>query len=93
MLRLLVLLLLALLIWMLLDRLLALVASPAPRRRARPGDDGRTGGGRGETRPAERLVRCGTCGVRVPESRVLPATAGAAYCSEACRRQAVRDTA
>lgn len=92
MLRLLALLVVALLIWMLLRRLFAyLLPAASPVRRT----------GRRSTaapRPAERLLRCDACGVRVPESRALPKgalPAGGApvYCSEACRRQAVRDSA
>lgn len=86
MLRFFALLLLALIFWMLLSRLLAYLA-PAPPR------DRRGAGARGVgRRPAEQLVRCAACGVRVPESRAL-AAAGGVYCSPSCRRRAYRDTA
>jgi hypothetical protein len=91
-LRLLALLVIALLIWMLLRRLLGylLPAAPPVRRTGRRST--------GAPRPAERLLRCEACGVRVPESRALrgrtsTADGDAVYCSEACRRQAVRDSA
>ncbi|HMB53641.1 MAG TPA: PP0621 family protein [Thermoanaerobaculia bacterium] len=87
MLRYFALLLLALLIWMLLRRLFAylLPAAPPVRRTGRRSA--------GAARPAERLLRCEACGVRVPESRALSAGGDAVYCSEACHRQAVRDSA
>jgi len=100
MLRLLVLVLLVLLIWVFLSALLTRlrIALSASRPTA-----GRSGPGAATGRPAERLLRCATCGVRVPESRALPAfhrrhaaahaADGTAFCSEACRRQAMRDSA
>jgi hypothetical protein len=85
-----------LLIWVLLSALLtrlrAVTAASRPSARhagSRPQRPGRA---------AERLLRCATCGVRVPESRALLAgggrqTSGTAFCSDACRRQAMRDSA
>jgi len=100
MLRLLVLVLLVLLIWVLLSALLTWlrVAAAASRPASARRHQGASAPG-----PAERLLRCATCGVRVPESRALPAAhpphatghaaGGTAFCSEACRRQAMRDSA
>jgi hypothetical protein len=98
MLRLLVLVLLVLLIWIFLSALLArlriALSAPTPEARRRSARSAA-----GTSRSAEHLVRCSACGVRVPQSRALPApgargaTEGAAFCSEACRRQAVRDSA
>jgi hypothetical protein len=80
MLRLVVLVLLVVVVWMLLAALLERLRQQG-RRAA-----GAAGGG--SVGPAEPLVRCATCGVRVPRSRALPAPGGAAWCSPACRRQA-----
>jgi len=108
MLRLLVLVLLVLLIWVLLSALLTWLRATAAASRSPSARRNRGASGPG---PAERLLRCATCGVRVPESRALPAAHrghaggdaawqagghaadGVAYCSEACRRQAMRDSA
>jgi uncharacterized protein len=81
MLRLVVLVLLVVVVWMLLAALL---------ERLRQQGRGAAGTARrgGAAGPAEPLVRCATCGVRVPRSRALPAPGGGAWCSPACRRQA-----
>lgn len=84
MLRFLALALLVLLIWMALSALL---------ERVRRAAGGGTGPSRGRSAPVSRapgepLVRCESCGVRIPASRVLPGTAAGVYCSEECRRRA-----
>lgn len=80
MLRFLVLLLLALLVWratmLLLER-----AGIGARRQVRGRRRGGAAGG-------EELVRCTACGTRVPASRALPAGEAGPVCSEACRGRA-----
>lgn len=71
---------LVLLVWRLLSHLLAEARrslSGPPRDEVR-GRDGGAGGG------AERLLPCATCGVRVPESRLL-GSGDERYCSPECR--------
>ncbi len=90
--RLLVLILLAILVYLLVSALLRRLSAAAGMggRRVGKGAPGR-GSARGSAR-GESLVRCAACGVRLPESRALPAPArgrggGAVFCSEDCRRQ------
>jgi len=81
MLRFLAFLVVILLLWMLLSALLERL-----RRAARSTGQQDRPGGAGAA-PVEHLVRCETCGVRVPQSRALPAPGGGAFCSEACRQR------
>jgi uncharacterized protein len=80
MLRLLVVVLLIVLVWLVLSALLERLRAP----------DGGRGGNRrrGAGGPAEPLLRCERCGVRVPRSRSLPAPGGGVFCSPACRQAA-----
>jgi len=80
MLRLIVLAVLLLVVFWLVSRWLV-QTTPAPRRDA---------GSRPPPSPPEPLLRCSACGVRVPESRAVPAGQGGAsrVCSEGCRRRA-----
>ena len=80
MLRLLVLVLLVVLVWLVLSALLERLRTPD-----RGSEGGRRGGAVG---PAEPLLRCERCGVRVPRSRSLPAPGGGVFCSPACRQAA-----
>ncbi len=79
MLRLLLLVALALALWSVLSPLLDRSGKRSGGRDAPPAPGG------------ERLVRCAACGIRIPTSRALPATAGARdpaarYCSPVCRQ-------
>lgn len=84
MVRLLILVLIAILLWVLLERLLEKLAAGL---RSSAGRSARGAGGPRQRSP-EALVRCDACGVYVPRSRAIPASAGHAgtFCSEACRR-------
>jgi|GEM_PF-1335857 len=94
--RLLVLILLAILIYLLVSALLRRLSAAAGIGGARVGKG--APGQRPTASPTrgEALVRCAACGVRLPESRALPASAkgpggGAVFCSEDCRRQGGHD--
>jgi len=83
MLRFLAFLIVVLLLWMLLSAVLQRLRRGAARS---TGHQARQGGA--DAAPVEHLVRCEECGVRVPQSRALPAPGGAVFCSEACRHRA-----
>lgn len=86
MLRLLALIILVLLIWMVLSALLTRLRGGGARR----------GGSRPVEKagpPGEPLLRCESCGVRVPASRILPSAGGEVFCSEDCRRRGPRTSA
>jgi hypothetical protein len=78
-LRFLVLLLLALLVWRATMLLLQRVGLGSGRQ---------VGSRRGGAAGGEELVRCAVCGTRVPASRALPADDAGPVCSEACRGRA-----
>jgi len=86
MIRVLVLMLLAYLVFRGVQSLLR-QARATPSGRARPI---RPTGPPGATESAETLVRCAGCGVHVPRSRALTAAGGACFCSEDCRRRAAQ---
>jgi hypothetical protein len=89
MLRLLVLVALAILVWLLLEaflrRLRTALRDVARRAQTGPGPGG-------APRSLDRLVPCAACGVRVPARRALtaPGHPDRLYCSEECRRAAAR---
>ena len=90
--RLLALILLAILVYLLVSALVRRLSVAAGiQGRRRPGHRRPPGAGapRGPAR-GEALVRCDACGLRLPESRALPAAAGrggGVFCSEECRRR------
>lgn len=88
MLRLVALILLAFLLWLVLEGALQVVRrlAGAPRRGSMPRRQSQAA-----PPPAvagEELVRCAACGVHVPRSRALssPGVAADLYCSDSCRR-------
>jgi hypothetical protein len=93
--RLLALVLVAFILWLVLEALIGRVRV-ALGGRVRMGAMPRQGSGQGAAQgkpevAAEDLVRCAGCGIFVPRSRVMRgAGAGESYCSERCLRSAVR---
>lgn len=82
--RLLILLVIAVMLWLLLEwgyRKLMTGLGLDPRTGRRSG--GRSGVG--PSRSTEALVRCDACGAYVPASRTLPSRGGRRACSETCR--------
>jgi hypothetical protein len=94
MIRLLLLVVIAYLVWLgiesLLNRLRGSVgATVRPLRPPGPPRDSGQGTGQGSGQITETLVRCAGCGAHFPRSRTL--TAGReTFCSEECRRRAVQ---
>jgi hypothetical protein len=82
--RLLLLVVIAYLVWLGIERLLdklrvAAGVTARPLRPPAPPPDSPSG--------AETLVRCAGCGVHVLPSRTLTAAGGQRFCSEECRRR------
>jgi hypothetical protein len=79
--RFLVLLLLAILLGLAIDRAVSRFAAKLG------GGERRRAAGDGSSRPAvtETLVRCARCGVHVPRSRTVTDSRGRIYCSDRCR--------
>jgi hypothetical protein len=85
MVRVVLLIVIAYLVWQGIERLL-------DRLRALDGGAARRGGRRPAAPAAleETLVRCPVCGVHALRSRTLPAPGGGSFCSEECRRRAAQ---